>query len=66
MVFWCALVRLECHVMFYIGEMLDWVEHVCACELPGCLVQGPGGSVPASWHGILNKFPSIGQKLVKL
>ena len=52
--------------MFYIGEMLDWVEHVCACELPGCLVQGPGGSVPASWHGILNKFPSIGQKLVKL
>lgn len=52
--------------MYYIGQVLDWVEHVCACELSGCLVQGPGGSVPASWHGILNKFLRVRQVAVKL
>lgn len=52
--------------MFYIGEVLDWVEQVCACELSGCLAQGPGGSVPASSHGILNKFLGLRYIGVKL
>ena len=57
----CALVSLECFWIYYIGQALHWVEQVCACELQGCLVQGPGGSVPASWHGILNKFLGLRQ-----
>ena len=52
--------------MFYIGGLLNCVEQVCACELSGCLVQGPGGSVPASWHGILNKFLRLRYIGVKL